>query len=435
MYTDERFLKLTLFNEDKGAWGKTKKEQLCGDKLRHAQSSHSIVFNSSNINGETYWVAHVDTVIPKFKSAMYWYFTLNDCRLEQTYHSIKDAPEMEYSILVKNGDSHVSADEDGMNKLHILQIITSSALLLWVLFKAIKAAKSKSGQVHIALISVAGAIWCDIISCASELIHSSAYAMNGVGNYSFDCLASHFEAQCDAIVALVLLTVGAGWTLPSDVLISGKNNVAMLGTSSWVQKTISGFRSPIEAIHQLKKGNPAAIMVVLILVLHAVLAQWGRTFNDEFDSYHSLEHRPGRVLMWFRVGLGFIFLAASASVRNNGRCPRALKPFLKKFQIVGISWFLSLPFVAMYVSSAMHSHQKHFALVVGATIVQSSSLASLVWLFTGDKDASPYHKLSNLQADKYTLSSSLSSSAATLSSVGGGSSNIWKFGKTKVRLD
>jgi hypothetical protein len=100
-----------------------------------------------------------------------------------------------------------------------------------------------------------------------------------------------------------------------------------------------------------------------------------------------------------------------------------------------MSWFISLPFMAMYVPSAMHSHQKHFALVVGATIVQSSSLASLVWLFTGDKDASPYHKLSNLQADKYTLSSSLSSSAATLSSVGGGSSNIWKFGKTKVRLD
>jgi len=429
MYTDERFLKLTLFNEDRGAWGKAKKEPLCGDKLRHAQSSRPIVFNSSNVNGETFWVAHVDIQIPESKSAMYWYFTLNDCVLEQTYHSITDAPEMEYSILVKNGDSHVSADEDGMNKLHLLQIMTSSALLLWVVFKAIKAVNSKSGQVHIALISVAAAIWCDIISCTSELIHSSAYAINGVGSYTFDCLASHFEAQCDAIVALVLLTVGAGWTLPSDVLITGKHNVSMMGTHSWAQKTISGFRSPIEAMRQLRNGNPAAIMVILILVLHAVLAQWGRTFNDEFDSYHSLEHKPGRVLMWFRVGLGIIFLAGSASVRNNGRCPGSLQPFLKKFQLVGISWFISLPFVAMYVSSAMHSHQKHFALVVGGTVVQSSSLASLVWLFTGDKDASPYHKLSNLQAGNETLSSS------PLSSVGGGSSNIWKLGKTKVRLD
>jgi hypothetical protein len=204
----------------------------------------------------------------------------------------------------------------------------------------------------------------------------------------------------------------------------------MMGTNSWVQKTVSGFRSPIAAIGQLKDGNPAAILVFLILTLHAALAQWGRTFNDEFDSYHSLEHKPGRVLMWFRVGLGVVFLAASASVRNNGRCPRSLQPFLKKFQLVGVSWFVSLPFVATYVSSTMHSHQKHFALHLGSLVVQSSSLASLVWLFTGDKDASAYHRMNNLQPGNDTLSS------APLPSAGGTSfSNIWKIGKTKVRLD
>jgi hypothetical protein len=430
MYTDERFLKVSLFNEEKGAWAKAKHIPLCADKIRHSHLSRPIVFNSSTIKGETFWVANVNVNIPKSKRSMYWYFTLNDCILEQSYHSITDVPEMEYKIVVRNGQSHVSADEEGMAKLHLFQIISSSALLLWVLFKVIKAAGSKSGQVHIALISVACAILCDIFSCASEMIHSSVYTSNGVGSYTFDCLASHFEAQCDAIVALVLLTVGAGWTLPSDALITGKQNIAMMGTHSWVQKTVSGFRSPIAAIGQLKDGNPAAILVLLILTLHAALAQWGRTFNDEFDSYHSLEHKPGRVLMWFRVGLGVVFLAASASVRNNGRCPRSLQPFLKKFQLVGVSWFVSLPFVATYVSSTMHSHQKHFALHLGSLVVQSSSLASLVWLFTGDKDASAYHRMNNLQPGNDTLSS------APLPSAGGTSfSNIWKIGKTKVRLD
>jgi len=429
MYTDERFLKVSLFNEEKGAWAKAKKTPLCADKIRYSQSGHKVVFDSSTINGETFWVAKVSVEIRKSKSSMYWYFTLNDCILEQSYHSISDAPEMEYTVVVKNGESHVSADEEGMNKLHLFQMISSSALLMWVLFKVIKAAGSKSGQVHIALISVACAILCDIFSCASEMIHSSIYALNGIGSYTFDCLASHFEAQCDAIVALVLLTVGAGWTLPSDALITGKQNIAMMGTHSWVQKTVSGFRSPIAAMRQVKDGNPAAILVFLILTLHAVLAQWGRTFNDEFDSYHSLEHKPGRVLMWFRVGLGVVFLAASASVRNNGRCPGSLQPFLKKFQLVGVSWFVSLPFVAMYVSSAMHSHQKHFALGLGSVLVQSSSLASLVWLFTGDKDASAYHRMNNIQPDNDTLSS------APIPSTGGTTSNIWKIGKTKVRLD
>jgi len=431
MYTDERFLKLTLFNEESGSWPKAKKASLCSDKIRHAKKSIQVVFESKNIDGKYFWAANVDAELPASKKDMYWYLTLNDCLLEQTYHSLRDAPEMEYEYTVMNGNgnSHVSADELGMNKLHLFQLFSSSLLLLLVIFKIVRAVASTKHQVHVALLAVACAIACDIISCASEMIHAAAYAFNGTGSYSFDCLASHFEAQCDALVALVLLLVGAGWTLPSDVVVTGSNNVAMLGTHSWVQKTVSGFRSPVLAMRELKNGNPAAMLVVLILALHAALAQWGRTFDDDFDSFHSLEHLPGRVLMKFRVGLGFVFLVASASVRNSGSCPRALQPFLVKFQIVGISWFIALPFVAMYVTNAMHSHQKHIALAIGSTMVQTSSLASLVWLFTADKDASPYHRMNNLQTDNEGLSSS------SLSMGVGAPSNIWKVGKTKFRLD
>ncbi|CAM9429174.1 unnamed protein product [Heterosigma akashiwo] len=429
MYADERSLRLTLYNEERGGWLTAKKELMCSHQVRFAHSSHRIAFDSADIKGKSFWVAHVDVEIPKSKSPMYWYFTLNDCALEQSYHPIRDAPEMEYTLIVKDGDSHLSADERGMNKLHLFQIILSSALLLWVAVKAGQATKLKSGQIHIALIALAFALMCDIFSCGSEMIHSSVYEMNGVGSYSIDCLATHFEAQCDAIVALVLLTVGAGWTLPSDVLVSGKQNAAMMETHSWVQKTVAGFRSPVEAMHQLKNGNPAAVLVLFILFLHAGLAQWGRTFDDEFDSYHSLDNTPGLVLVWFRVILGLIFLASSSSVRNNGRCPSSLQPFLQKFQVLGMSWFISLSVVAALVSSAMQSHQKHFALALAVTLVQSSSLASLVWLFTASKDASPYHRVSNLQTENGTLSSE------TLSSTSGGSPKSWKIGRTKIRID
>jgi len=433
MYTDERPLKVSVFSEERSRWQKAKKESLCFNKNTYAKETLPVVFNSeTKPDGKSYWIANVKYDIPPKSNDMYWYFALSDCTLEQTLHSIRDAPEMTFDFTVMNGDRHHSADEIGMNKIHFVQIFSSSLLLLWVIFKVMKAVTSSSSkaQIHVALLTVALAITCDIASVASEMVHSTAYSFNGVGSYTFDCFASHFEAQCDALMALVLILVGAGWTLPSDAVVSANQNSSMIGTQSWVQKMISGFRSPITAMYQLKSGNPAAILVITILALHAILAQWGRTFDDDFDTYHSLEHTPGRVLMWFRIMLGLVFLVGSSSVRNSGRCPRALQPFLAKFQLVGISWFISLPFVAMYVSKVMHSHQKHIALAIGSAMVQTSSLASLVWLFTADKDASPYHRMSNLQSENMSLSMPTAGSRVT-----GGVGNMWKIGNTKIRLD
>jgi len=432
MYTDERSLRLSLYNKDRSAWQKiTKKNTLCKDKVKYSKKRIPIIFNVETrkiANGEkkSYWVASVSTQLEASKEDMYWYVAIDDCSLEQVYHSIKDAPEMEYKYTILNGGLHHSADELGMNKLHFVQIILSSTLLLWVSIKIGRAVFS-SKQVHIALLVIGAAILCDILSGISELLHSSIYSVNGFGSYSFDCLASHFEAQCDALVALVLLLVGAGWTLPGDIVVKDGNNLSMLGSHSFLQKTVAGFSKPVSLI---KSRNPAAIMIYLLLLSHAGLAQWGRTFDDEFDTYHSLEHLPGKVLMWIRFLFGFIFLLASSSVRNSGRCPYALQRFFQKFQIVGVGWFCALPFVAWYTSTMMHPHQKHFFLATGAALVQSISLCSLVWLMTADVDASPYHKLSTLQVAN---SSSIALSSSGLGNAGG--SNVFKLGKTKICMD
>lgn len=430
MYLDERQLQVSFFNDEISSWSKAKKSATCGEKLRFSKNSHPVVFNWREKDGVKLWSAEINSQIPKSKNDMYWYIALNDCLLEETFHSIRDAPEMEFSLNILNGNSHFSADERGMGKLHLIQICSSSLLLLLIIYKISRAVVFTKGQIHLALLLVGLATACDVASGIFELIHSSIYAMNGVGSYSFDCLASHFEAQCDAIVALVLLLVSAGWTMPSDVIVASDQNVAMMGMHTLLQRIVAGFRTPITAMKQLNRGNPSALLIVCILAFHAALAQWGRTYDDDFDTYHSLEHLPGRVLMRFRLGLGLIFLVASASVRNNGRLPRSLQPFLKKFQLVGISWFLSLPFVSIYVSSALHSHQKHVALATGAMVAQSSSLYALCWLFTADKDASPYHSMSNLRKDNDTLLNGSFSSKANKDS-----SKFWTFGQTKIRLD
>jgi len=446
MYTDERTLRVHLFVDD--AWSdKARKAATCSEKVRYASKSLQVVFNfnKGGTDKDGYkWVANVSTGLDSSGSdkTQYWYISLDDCSLEQTFHSKEDVPKMDLQYTVKDNiptgrgtfiSSHFSADESGMVRLHFIQVTFSSLLLIWCLYKIGCAITSPRGQIHIALLIVAFALVCDIFSNISELLHNKLYGYDGVGSYTLDALASHFEAQCDAMVAIVLLLVGSGWTLPSDVVVADAgNNMAMLGTNSMVQKLVVGLRNPGLALQQVKSGNPASILVTSTLILHAILAQWGRTYDDDFDCYHSLEHLPGTVLMGYRLILGVAFLISVASVRNSGRCPRALKPFLVKFMLVGISWFVCLPFVATFVSTSIPHHLKHRSLSIGSALTQASSLASLVWLFTADSDASAYHRLSKVQEGN----TSLVSSATSSSSVGSKApSNFWKFGKTKIRLD
>ena len=93
------------------------------------------------------------------------------------------------------------------------------------------------------------------------------------------------------MVALLLLSVAAGWTLPSDV-------VAVHHNASPMQKLLGGLQSPFEALRAL---NPTAMLAIAIFLSHIVLAQWGRMYNDDFDSYHDLNHLPGKFLMINRI--------------------------------------------------------------------------------------------------------------------------------------
>ncbi len=437
MYMDERFLRVHLFADQ--AWTENAaKATTCDRKVKYASKAIPVTFEYKAFGDskEKVWFAHVETfdILADGEKPRYWYISLDDCSLEYTNHKLEDVPEMDFHYTIRNGDgkggyTHYSADELGMNKLHIIQILVSSALLLCIAFKIMKAMMASQGQIHIALITVGCALQLDILSCISEMIHAGYYEINGIGIYSFDCLASHLEAQCDALIALVLICVGTGWTLPTEVLVKGDQNLSMLGTTSMIQKLVGGLRSPSLAFSQLLSGNPASILLFFVLISHAILAQWGRTYDDEFDSYHALDHAAGRAVAIFRVFLGLIFLIGAASVRNSGRCPRALLPFMTKFQIVGISWFISLPFVGMISSSGMiPDYEKHLAMATWSSTVQACSLGSLVWLFCADSSSSAYHRLSTLSKES---DQTLSSGSNSISS----GKRMWKIGKTKIRLD
>jgi hypothetical protein len=272
------------------------------------------------------------------------------------------------------------------------------------------------------------------LSAICELLHMSAFQINGYGNYALDALSGHFEAISDSMVSLILLSIGGGWTLPADVVGLGKDAVS---TGKFIQGIKNPASSLLGAFSGDKKGSVVAITIILV---HAGLAQWGRTFDDDFDTYHALEHPPGKMLMMLRFALGLFFVTGVGTVRSNGRCPPPLMSFLTKFALVGLSYFASLPGVSMFVGSALPFHLRHQALHWGASLVQACSLASLTWLFVGGSDASAYHRLSRVgrrHAEGDMMDSIGLSTTLPPSGRGSGSTRptMWRLGKTKIRLD
>ena len=448
MYVDETGLRMHMYHDSD--WPRVKKAPTCAEKVRLAKKAVPISFELNNNPSKEkldrhkkskskeggLWEARVKTSIPGYSTdrPQYWYLTLDDCSLEVYLHD-NQAPQMEYTLTILDEVSgtqvnqdvfkdkaeyrHTPADENGMSRLHFITALVSFALFLLIGYKIFTSIQT-GGSVHAALLIMAITALCDGFSSVFELSHLAIYKNNGIGSYSLDALSTHFEAMSDSLVALVLLSVGSGWTLPSDVLSSGGAS----SSSGFLNNLVCGLRNPASAL----TGGPAGMLAIGIIVAHASLAQWGRTYDEDFDVYHSLENPPGRALMYFRISLGLAFLAGVASIRNGGRCPASLLPFLTKFAIVGISWFISLPFLSTFVASTLPYHRRHQAISAGSAFAQSCSIASLAWMFAADSDASAYHRLSKVQGK----GDDLTDMASTRS---GHTAKTWRFGKTKVRLD
>ena len=448
MYVDETGLRMHMYHDSD--WPRVKKAPTCAEKVRLAKKAVPISFELNNNPSKEkldrhkkskskergLWESRVKTSIPGFSTdrPQYWYLTLDDCSLEVYLHD-NQAPQIEYTLTILDEVSgtqvnqdvfkdkaeyrHTPADENGMSRLHFITALVSFVLFLLIGYKIFTSIQT-GGSVHAALLIMAITALCDGFSSVFELSHLAIYENNGIGSYSLDALSTHFEAMSDSLVALVLLSVGSGWTLPSDVLSSGGAS----SSSGFLNNLVCGLRNPASAL----TGGPAGMLAIGIIVAHASLAQWGRTYDEDFDVYHSLENPPGRALMYFRISLGLAFLVGVASIRNGGRCPASLLPFLTKFAIVGISWFISLPFLSTFVASTLPYHRRHQAISAGSAFAQSCSIASLAWMFAADSDASAYHRLSKVQGK----GDDLTDMASTRS---GHSAKTWRFGKTKVRLD
>lgn len=342
----------------------------------------------------------------------YYYFVITDCSLEFFMHD-NFVPMMHYELKTWNDGSHVSADETHLKMLHTVTFLVSGIIAV-LLGMTIMIQFYEQDTVHAAVFWVMAAAACDCSASLFEIVHLSMYAHDGIGSYLVDAISAHLEALCDSLVALMLLSVGAGWTLPSDVLAVQQNANAL-------QRTLAGLQSPFGALTGL---TPTAVLSVGIFLVHVILAQWGRTYNDDFDSYHDLEHLPGKILMLFRVvlGLGMVICC----IQTRLRCPASLRTFYLHLGIVGTLWFQSLPVLTWIVNTVVPYYLRHRSIGIWSAILQTSAIALLSLLVTSHK--SSYHKFSHMSAVKDNLTDSLGTSGTTLP-------RTWTFGSSKVRLD
>lgn len=413
---DARTVRVRMYKDDE--WSAFKREPSCGEKVPHATQSEEVLMIANKGKGYVAEARAFTMDNSNNERAHYYYFVIDDCSLELYMHDHL-VPKMHYNLQVWNEGSHLSADETHLKKLHAVTLMLSG-ILAALMAMAIMIQMYEKHSVHAAMFWVMAAAACDAGSSFFEILHLSIYSSNGVGSYALDAISAHLEAICDSLVALLLLSVAAGWTLPSDV-------IAVTQNASPVQKLFEGLRSPFGA---LMSFNPTAILSVGILLSHIILAQWGRMYNDDFDSYHDFEHLPGKLLMWMRMALGLCLIICCFQTRS--RCPVSVGAFYFKLACVGTLWFQSLPVLTWVCNWMVPYHLRHFTVGVWSAGLQTSSIVLLSWLVTSHSTS--YHKMSHMSvSDKDNLTDSLAS-ASSLTGANGKPS-VWNVGKAKVRLD
>jgi Rhodopsin-like GPCR transmembrane domain len=456
MYENELPVRLHAYRDTE--WNAFLKEPLCSNKIRLAKLTHAVAFQldersklyMANVTMEISNIRRTanDPIETKLKEEEprnhYWYFVIDDCSLEQYFHDTA-IPKVHYELDIRcyqgrfrQRFTHLSADDHGLIDIHGVSLLVALLVAFLLAMHVVWRLNSQSSNhsVHIAVLWVGAAATLDATSTILELIHLSYYQENGIGVYFLDALSAHMESCCDAALMIFLLSIAAGWTLPSSVV----NVASSSRNANPIQRVVAGLAHPISNSLQ----GPSGIFAGSVIGLHVILAQWGRIYDDDFESYHHLEHFPGKILMWIRVLTGLVFVAAVQQILRTGSVPANLKKFYNVFMIAGLFWFTSLPVWTWICNWMIPYHLKRPFVFCGTALLQSASLVVLAWLVTSQSTA--YHKYSRITANRETLSDSLMSSsserAMDVAPLGSQESltplspKAWMLGKkAKVRLD
>jgi hypothetical protein len=370
VYEDEH-LRFRFFKDDN--YIEYQKSDFCDEKVLQSGFSQPIEFYPDNDMEENIYEYNLKLDASNLQRPHYFYFIVDDCSLEGESFDANQTPKIYYNMEAYNDGSHLSADELHLKSMYTLALAISCGLLAFmgvICFETL----SQHSTVHAAMIWVMAAASFDAGSSLLHILNLSVYSYNGIGSLTLQSMAALCQATCDSLVALLLISVAAGWTLPSDTI---RMQHQTYGAAKEVESLLSGFQSPIRS---LKTGSPTAMLAIGIVVAHVVLAQLGCLYKDNVDSYHDFEHLPGKLLMVLRLTLGAGLIACCQKTRASVSAHK--KEFYLYLAIVGICWFGSLPLVTLMCNNFAPYHLRHWTVGSWGTSLQSCSLALLSWLVT-----------------------------------------------------
>jgi len=252
----------------------------------------------------------------------------------------------------------------------------------------------KTGRVHLIGLLTFSAFILQISSVVCELFHLIVFSINGKGLrfrhtfFALDFVSEVFQMLSENIITLVLLAVGAGWTLNIPVEIDPET-----GTENEEKKlhgfkalTVKGLMISLRKPFNLLRGADIIPLLafIFIFLLQMFLEFVGRSYEDDFNSFHDHEHWPGYTLMLLRTAFGiFFYLFVSRTLKDPAVTDEKIKSFLKVLLAAGLIYFWAFP-VLVAVSSWWPAYQRHTIVTTGSIVAQATALSMMMFTFLSE---------------------------------------------------
>ena len=197
--------------------------------------------------------------------------------------------------------------------------------------------------------------------------------------------------MCDFIVIFMLISISCGWTLssslPMDLTSMGFKNRKTAPTMI-LDYINTKLRKPSQF---MQNCNMVSLTLASLFVFHLVLVLWGRTYDDEFYSFHNFEHLPGRILMLFRAVCGILFWFLVTQTMHMQGGVGDMASFLSTFRLFGMTWFWSLP-IAVLFAPLWAEYLRHWWISGVVMLGQSLTMGGLTYTIFDSKNSIFYRK-------------------------------------------
>ncbi len=126
--------------------------------------------------------------------------------------------------------------------------------------------------------------------------------------------------------------------------------------------------------------DASSFAMFLFVFIHMYLEIASRRFTDDFSAFHDHAHWPGYCLVLLRLCVAAVFYVGGRSASRLAESQdRSTAKFLKRLDVVGLTWLLAFPFLVC-TAWILTPMTRHRYVVGGVALLQCASSLGLGWL-------------------------------------------------------